>query len=112
MTNERLRELCIENEWFTCGSNEEYEQLFYLNKNGTNTETLAAIIWMHSGYNSLHTETLNEIKKKFNYEELPCISIKYLKESLKEKHWGEWEIEQIINAVKEAPAHGKEYKTI
>lgn len=33
-TASALRQLCIKNNWFTCGSNEQYEKLFYANENG------------------------------------------------------------------------------
>lgn len=48
MSNERLRQLCIEWDWFTLGSNMQYEKLFILNSNGESIEILAAIIWVCS----------------------------------------------------------------
>lgn len=33
-TNGILRNLCIKNNWFTCGTNEQYEKLFYANEYG------------------------------------------------------------------------------
>lgn len=58
------------------------------------------------------SEVIAEIEKEIDYEELPCINLGYLGETLQKCHWGEWEIEQIIEAVKNAPNHGTEYKTI
>lgn len=48
ISNNKLRQLCIENNWFTCGDNEQYEKLFSENRKGTNTERLALIIWVCS----------------------------------------------------------------
>ena len=47
-TNENLRSLCIKNNWFTEGSNEQYEKLFYANENGCPIEQIATIIWVCS----------------------------------------------------------------
>lgn len=44
----RLREICIENNWFTCGSNEQYEKLMEQCKKGTLYPSLAAMIWICS----------------------------------------------------------------
>ena len=47
-TTENLRTLCIENNWFTCGDNRQYEKLFYANENGCSIEEIATIIWLCS----------------------------------------------------------------
>ena len=47
-TNENLRSLCIKNNWFTEGSNKQYEKLFYANENGCPIEQIATIIWVCS----------------------------------------------------------------
>lgn len=47
-TNEALRELCIKNGWFTCGTNRQYEKLFYANTHGCPLEEIATIIWICS----------------------------------------------------------------
>lgn len=47
-TPEELRTLCIKNNWFTCGSNRQYEKLFYANENGCPIEEIATIIWLCS----------------------------------------------------------------
>lgn len=31
MTTYKLRQLCIKNDWFTCGTNEQYEKIFMYN---------------------------------------------------------------------------------
>lgn len=43
-----LRALCIEHGWFTCGTNEQYEKLFYANTHGFSMEEIATIIWLCS----------------------------------------------------------------
>lgn len=47
-TTWELRELCINNNWFTCGTVEQYEKLFYANENGCPIEEIATIIWLCS----------------------------------------------------------------
>ncbi len=47
-TRENLRQLCIKNNWFTCGSCEQYEKMFYANEHGATIVELAAIIWVCS----------------------------------------------------------------
>lgn len=51
MTNERLRQLCIENNWFTCGDNCQYDKLFTANQYGAPIEELVTIIWLCSDSN-------------------------------------------------------------
>lgn len=46
--NDKLRELCIKNNWFTCGSNSQYEKLFEGNINGFTPMEIATIIWLCS----------------------------------------------------------------
>lgn len=43
-----LRELCIDHNWFTCGSNNQYTKLFYANEHGCPIEEIATIIWLCS----------------------------------------------------------------
>lgn len=47
-TRANLRNLCIAHNWFTCGSCEQYEKLFYANENGCPIEEIATIIWLCS----------------------------------------------------------------
>lgn len=44
-----LRRLCIEHGWFTHGSIDQYDKLFYANENGCPIEEIATIIWLCSG---------------------------------------------------------------
>lgn len=56
-TNDHLRELCIKENWFTCGSCEKYDKLFYANRNGATVTQLATIIWVCSDsvdYHEIH----------------------------------------------------------
>ena len=48
INNEDLRTLCIKHNWFTEGSNEQYEKLFYANRNGCSLDELVTIIWLCS----------------------------------------------------------------
>ena len=43
-----LRQLCIDRNWFTCGTLEQYDKLFYANENGCSIEEIATIIWLCS----------------------------------------------------------------
>lgn len=47
-TTYKLRELCIKHNWFTCGSCEQYDKMFYANENGYSLEEIATIIWLCS----------------------------------------------------------------
>jgi hypothetical protein len=58
----KLRSLCIEKKWFTCGSNTEYEKLLNLADSGVSLEETARIIFLNSddyNYNVI-LETLKE----------------------------------------------------
>lgn len=48
MTNETLRELCIKNNWFACGTNHQYDKLFEMNEKGKSVDELALVIWLCS----------------------------------------------------------------
>ena len=39
-----LRNLCIKNNWFTAGTIEQYDKLFYANENCRSTEVLDILI--------------------------------------------------------------------
>ena len=41
-----LRNLCIRKNWFTEGTNAQYEKLFYANEHGCPIEEIATIIWL------------------------------------------------------------------
>ena len=68
-TNEELRSLCIKNNWFTCGTNRQYDKLFYANENGCPIEEIATIIWLCSDDECRRTDILDELQNaKTNYE--------------------------------------------
>ena len=48
MSPTKLRSLCIKNNWFTYGCNEQYGRLFDRAREGANIEELATIIWICS----------------------------------------------------------------
>ena len=58
-TRESLRLLCIKHNWFTCGSNEQYEKMFYANENGCPIEEVATIIWLCSDDNWCRRDILS-----------------------------------------------------
>lgn len=47
-TTERLYSLCNRKQYFTCGTNRQYEKLFKANEAGASIEELATIIWLCS----------------------------------------------------------------
>lgn len=42
----RVRQLCIRNNWFTGGSNEQYEKMFHLVETNAPITQVAVAIWM------------------------------------------------------------------
>lgn len=48
ISNGMLRHLCIKNNWFTRGTNYQYEKLFEMNKSGAGIEQIATVIWLYS----------------------------------------------------------------
>lgn len=61
-TPEYLRSLCVRKNWFTCGTNEQYEKLFYANEHGCPIEEIATIIWLCSDENHCRRDILFELK--------------------------------------------------
>ena len=57
----RLRELCIENNWFTCGTIDQYEKLFELNREGIAITEIATIIWICSDEEHTRKEILQKL---------------------------------------------------
>lgn len=47
-TPEKLRSLCIRKDWFTCGTNSQYDKMFQANKTNAPIEEIATIIWLCS----------------------------------------------------------------
>lgn len=59
---EELRQLCVQREWFTAGSNEQYEKLFILVKSGASLDECALTIWLCSN-NCTRAEVLEALKE-------------------------------------------------
>lgn len=58
-----LRALCIKHDWFTCGTNEQYEKLFYANSHGCSMEEIATIIWLCSDDQHCRRDILETLKE-------------------------------------------------
>ena len=61
--NDQLRELCIKNKWFTCGSNAQYDKLFEGNINSFTPMEIATIIWLCSDGTQNRDAILAELKQ-------------------------------------------------
>ena len=46
--SERLRKICIEHNWFNCGTSKQFEKLFYANAMGCPIDEISTIIWLCS----------------------------------------------------------------
>ena len=66
ITAERLQSLCVKHNWFTCGSNNQYEKLFEIGEDpSTSPEMLATLIWFCSdnvNYGDVLKVIYNELK--------------------------------------------------
>lgn len=75
-TTESLRTLCIKNNWFTEGSVEQYEKLFYANQMFCSIEEIATIIWLCSNTDlanggTCRRDILDELKiERIKYRKL------------------------------------------
>ena len=69
LSTEDLWVLCNQENWFTSGTNSQYEKLFDLNREGASLEDLALVIWLCSTEvdreKVLHK--LNEKCRRVNY---------------------------------------------
>lgn len=64
-TFENLRQLCIKNNWFTSGSSEQYEKLFFANeKDCFKIEQIAMIIWVCSSKEIRYIDIFNELMRE------------------------------------------------
>lgn len=63
-TRENLIQLCIKNNWFTCGRCEQYEKLFYANEHGASIEEIATIIWLCSSEEHCSRNILSALKER------------------------------------------------
>lgn len=72
-----LRNLCIRKDWFTCGTNKQYDKLFYANENGCPMEEIATIIWLCSDEEHSRRGILEELKAEHE-EYLESIAEEYV----------------------------------
>lgn len=77
-TPEELRNLCIRKDWFTCGSNRQYEKLFYANENGASIEEIATIIWLCSDTDETCRRDILEELKAEREEYLESLAEEYI----------------------------------
>lgn len=64
MDTETLRDLCIKNNWFTCGSNSQYDKLFYMNEQGYSVDELSLVIWICSEESFSREQIKQELVKQ------------------------------------------------
>ncbi len=70
-TRGNLSALCIKHDWFTCGTREQYEKMFYANEHSCPIEEIATIIWLCSDDNWRRQDILSIlIDEKLNYIKL------------------------------------------
>ena len=62
MTTTTLYQLCNRHNWFTCGTNSQYDKLFDLAREGATLEDLTMAIWICSD-NVDRADVLNILKK-------------------------------------------------
>lgn len=63
---ERIRELCIKEDWFTCGSTRQYEKMIDLVREGASVHDIALCIWLCSNDIS-YVKIELRIRKILNY---------------------------------------------
>ena len=105
--SDELRAFCIRNNYFTCGTSEQYSRLFELNDNGASIDILASIIWTCSD-----GADLAEIEAGLEEMTRCPIYVENLRRTLEDAAWGEAEIDIICEAVRTHPEAGKAYKVI
>ena len=65
--NDDLRTLCIRNDWFTCGTNRQYEKLFEANRFGASLHDIVVIIWLCSDVSMQQIrEELEKAQKEYD----------------------------------------------
>lgn len=61
---ETLRNLCIKNNWFTNGTNEQYDKLFEANTDGEDIENIASMIWICTDAEDTEIRDLRAIREE------------------------------------------------
>ena len=72
-TTWELRQLCIDNNWFTCGTITQYDKLFYANEHGCPIEEIATIIWLCSDEDCRRADVLDILGAVHNLHVLNVI---------------------------------------
>lgn len=68
-----LRQLCIDNDWFSCGTIEQYDKLFYANENGCPIEEIATIIWLCSNEDCRRADVLDILTEVHKLHKLDVV---------------------------------------
>lgn len=92
-TTSELRTLCIKNNWFTCGTIEQYEKLFYANESGCPIEEIATIIWLCSDEECRRLDILDILVETHNEHIMNVIEANGDREKLLQMP-----IEEVYNA--------------
>lgn len=100
-----LRALCIRENWFHSGTNEQYEKLFQLNETGAPVETLAVLIWTCTD-----GAELDEITVKLHQATTWPIHLDHLDNNLQAAGWGAKERKIIREALETHPDAGIAYR--
>lgn len=112
LTREDLRGLCIEKDWFTGGTCEQYERMFQALEDGASVEDLATMIWMCSTDEDGQPLRRADIVEVLNERQAWPISVGYLTDTLQRNGFGETEVEIIREALMTHPDAGKAYRVI
>ena len=104
-----IRSLCIQNNWFTHGTNEQYERLFNMAESGADVHTLAAIIWTCSDPDC---GTLVEIAEKLEDRTRYPIYLNSLIRELDEDGYEDTTLKLIREIITTHPEAGKAYRLI
>lgn len=97
MTNETLREICINNDWFASGTNSQYDKLFDMNERNCSVDELVLMIWLCS--NEISREQIKQELAKHTADSKPEI-IKDMGTNMSEADYqklrddGRWEISE------------------
>lgn len=94
---ETLRTLCIKNNWFTCGTCEQYDKMFEANKDAyTSVDEIVSMIWLCSDdcskgdIASAINDAIEEYRKNNKYEIYYRIDDDFGSVSLSETFYGGW----------------------
>ena len=107
LSNITLRHLCIKNDWFTAGTNEQYARLFEMNDNGASVKDLAMAIWFCSS-DVAYTDIVEALEEATAWP----IYVDYIIEKLERLEFGETELEIIREALTTHQDAGKAYRVV